>query len=198
MTALVTGVAGFIGSHLAEALIERGQDVIGIDCFLDYYPRSIKQRNLASLQEKNGFRLIECPIQELDLDPLMAETDVVFHLAAQAGVRASWGTEFSIYTENNILATQQLLEAGGLVQRSTRPGDRRERFSIPSDFARTILERRMSLVRQWVVLADLGLEALADRPPAASDRLRDLRSTWEFMEGEIPALLERYAKRQVG
>ncbi len=111
MTALVTGVAGFIGSHLSETLLERGQDVIGIDCFLDYYPRPIKQRNLAPLLEKDGFRLIETPIQELDLEPLVAESSVVFHLAAQAGVRTSWGTEFSIYTENNILATQRLLEA---------------------------------------------------------------------------------------
>lgn len=111
MKVLVTGVAGFIGSHLAEALIEQDHEVVGIDCFLDYYPREDKQRNLASLLQTNRFRLVESSLQGLDLSPQVREMDVVFHLAAQAGVRASWGSEFSIYTENNIRATQRLLEA---------------------------------------------------------------------------------------
>jgi nucleoside-diphosphate-sugar epimerase len=111
MKALVTGVAGFIGSHLAEALIDTGADVVGIDSFLDYYPREMKERNLEVVRKTNRFRLIESPLNELDLRPLVSATEVVFHLAAQAGVRASWGREFSIYTENNVLATQRLLEA---------------------------------------------------------------------------------------
>jgi UDP-glucose 4-epimerase len=111
MSALVTGVAGFIGSHLAEALIARGEDVIGVDSFLDYYPRELKEANLSSLAGSPRFRLIEGPIQEMDLAPLLEKARVVYHLAAQAGVRASWGRDFSIYTDNNILATQRLLEA---------------------------------------------------------------------------------------
>jgi UDP-glucose 4-epimerase len=111
MKSLVTGVAGFIGSHLAEALIERGSEVVGIDCFLDYYPREMKEQNLETLRQTGHFRLIESPLNELDLKPLVSDVDVIFHLAAQAGVRASWGREFSIYTENNVLATQRLLEA---------------------------------------------------------------------------------------
>jgi UDP-glucose 4-epimerase len=111
MKVLVTGVAGFIGSHLAESLVERGREVVGIDCFLDYYPREMKERNLEALRASDRFRLIESPIQELDLKTLVSDADAVFHLAAQAGVRASWGSEFSIYTENNVLATQRLLEA---------------------------------------------------------------------------------------
>lgn len=111
MKAMVTGVAGFIGSNLADALVEQGHEVVGIDCFLDYYPREDKQRNLASLMQSERFRLIESTIQSLDLNRHVAEVDVVYHLAAQAGVRASWGSEFSIYTENNIQATQRLLEA---------------------------------------------------------------------------------------
>jgi UDP-glucose 4-epimerase len=111
MKSIVTGVAGFIGSNVAETLIEQGHDVIGIDCFLDYYPREMKERNIAELRQQKAFRLLEKPIGELDLDSLVAEVDTIFHLAAQAGVRASWGQEFSIYTENNIAATQRLLEA---------------------------------------------------------------------------------------
>ena len=111
MRVMVTGVAGFIGSHLAEALTAQGKDVIGVDCFIDYYPRKVKQQNLESLAESPHFELIETPLQEMDLEPLLAKVDVVYHLAAQAGVRSSWGKEFSIYTDNNILATQRLLEA---------------------------------------------------------------------------------------
>jgi UDP-glucose 4-epimerase len=96
---------------LAEALIEQGREVVGIDCFLDYYPREVKQGNIRALLESDRFQLIEGALQELNLKNLLADSDVVFHLAAQAGVRASWGSEFSIYTENNILATQRLLEA---------------------------------------------------------------------------------------
>lgn len=111
MTSFVTGVAGFIGSHLAEALVKRGEEVIGVDSFIDYYPRKIKEANLASLLDSPNFTLIETPLQDMDLDPVLARANVVYHLAAQAGVRASWGKEFSIYTDNNILATQRLLEA---------------------------------------------------------------------------------------
>lgn len=114
MTALVTGVAGFIGSSLSDRLIADGEEVIGVDCFIDYYPRSYKERNLSGLEQQDGFRLIEKPLQDLNLDELLAKCDRVFHLAAQAGVRASWGTEFSIYTDNNILATQRLLESAAV------------------------------------------------------------------------------------
>ena len=111
MKAVVTGVAGFIGSHLASALLDRGATVIGIDCFTDYYPRSIKERNVAESRLRDGFRLAETRIQDADLEALLDEATHVFHLAAQAGVRKSWGKDFRSYTENNIDATQALLEA---------------------------------------------------------------------------------------
>ncbi len=111
MKALVTGVAGFIGSNLAESLTVDGWNVTGVDCFLDYYPRTVKEANLVPLRESGRFQLIDAPLQTIDLGSLVSEADVVYHLAAQAGVRASWGGEFSIYTENNVLATQRLLEA---------------------------------------------------------------------------------------
>jgi UDP-glucose 4-epimerase len=110
-TSLVTGAAGFIGSTLAETLVASGDTVIGIDSFLDYYERSLKEKNLETLRESNQFELIEGSLQDQDLEALLRRCDRVFHLAAQAGVRASWGSEFSIYTTNNILATQKLLEA---------------------------------------------------------------------------------------
>lgn len=111
MHCLVTGVAGFIGSHLAEALVNQGYSVVGIDCFTDYYAREFKEKNLVELKEKKGFQLIEADLLNLDLVPVLKQVDWVFHLAAQAGVRASWGRSFEIYTHNNILTTQRLLEA---------------------------------------------------------------------------------------
>jgi len=111
MKCLVTGAAGFIGSSLSEELIRLGHQVVGVDCFLDYYPRMFKEANLEQLRASSQFTLVEQSILEADLDSLLSGVEVVFHLAAQAGVRASWGKNFEIYTENNIRATQRLLEA---------------------------------------------------------------------------------------
>jgi UDP-glucose 4-epimerase len=111
MKALVTGVAGFIGSTLAERLCRDGADVVGVDCFTDYYPRAIKERNLAWLGTQRRFQFVESSIQQANLAALLADRTHVFHLAAQAGVRKSWGRDFGVYTVNNIDATQILLEA---------------------------------------------------------------------------------------
>jgi len=111
MNALVTGVAGFIGSHLAERLLDRGARVLGLDCFTDYYPRAVKEANLLKLRDHPSFTLAERSIQGADLGGLLRDVTHVFHLAAQAGVRKSWGRDFEVYTEQNVLATQVLLEA---------------------------------------------------------------------------------------
>jgi nucleoside-diphosphate-sugar epimerase len=111
MNAIITGVAGFIGSTLAGRLLDQGARVTGIDCFTDYYPRPIKEHNLSGLLDRPAFRFIESTIQAADLRSLLAEATHLFHLAAQAGVRKSWGRDFSIYTTNNVEATQVLLEA---------------------------------------------------------------------------------------
>lgn len=110
-TSIVTGAAGFIGSHLAETLLKQGEQVIGIDQFNDYYDPSMKRKNVAILQEHSGFKLIEASIQDLDWHALLNGVDTVYHQAAQAGVRASWGKGFRDYTERNINATQIMLEA---------------------------------------------------------------------------------------
>ncbi|HSC29640.1 MAG TPA: NAD-dependent epimerase/dehydratase family protein [Vicinamibacterales bacterium] len=110
MKALVTGAAGFIGSHLTGALLDRGAEVTGIDSFTDYYPRRIKESNLAENRGRPGFRFIEASLQD-GADALLEDKTHVFHLAAQAGVRKSWGSDFSVYTSNNVEATQRLLEA---------------------------------------------------------------------------------------
>ena len=111
MKILITGVAGFIGSHLAERLILDGHDVVGIDNFLDNYPRTFKERNLEGLLTGSGFTFIGADLLRLDLRSLLRDVSFVFHLAGQPGVRSSWGAEFVRYTENNIMATQLLLEA---------------------------------------------------------------------------------------
>ncbi len=111
MKILVTGAAGFIGSHLAERLVKEGHTVVGVDSFLDYYPRKIKERNVEGLVVKKGFEFIEGDILCLDLDKLLSGIDAVFHQAAIAGVRSSWGAGFDEYVRNNILGTQLLLEA---------------------------------------------------------------------------------------
>ena len=111
MKALVTGGAGFIGSHLCSALLDRGAQVVAIDCFTDYYPRPMKEANVDANRSRAGFTFIETRIQDADLRSLVGEATHVFHLAAQAGVRKSWGRDFRTYTENNVEATQQLLEA---------------------------------------------------------------------------------------
>ncbi|MBC7263244.1 MAG: GDP-mannose 4,6-dehydratase [Chloroflexi bacterium] len=109
--ALVTGVAGFIGSHLAERLVADGWNVRGVDSFTDYYPRTVKEGNLAKLRTESRFEFIEGDLNLVDLTKLLNGVEVVFHQAAQAGVRASWGQNFSAYLESNVAATQRLLEA---------------------------------------------------------------------------------------
>ena len=111
MKALVTGAAGFIGSHLTAALLDRGAEVIGLDCFTDYYARSLKEANLAANRHLPGFHFIEGRIQDVDLRTILSGVTQVFHLAAQAGVRKSWGRDFRVYSDNNVDASQQLLEA---------------------------------------------------------------------------------------
>jgi UDP-glucose 4-epimerase len=109
--ALVTGAAGFIGSHLTAALLDRGAAVVGVDAFTDYYPRALKEKNLEENRLREGFRFAETSIQSADLPALLDGVTHVFHLAAQAGVRKSWGRDFRTYTVNNVEATQLLLEA---------------------------------------------------------------------------------------
>lgn len=111
MIALVTGAAGFIGSHLCDLLLAEGDQVRGVDCFTDYYPRERKLANVAELTASEGFDLIEADLADAALTDLLEGVDVVYHLAAQPGVRSSWGPDFITYAERNILATQALLEA---------------------------------------------------------------------------------------
>ena len=111
MKALVTGAAGFIGSHLTAALLDRGATVVGVDCFTDYYPRPMKEANLDVNRGRPGFSFVEARLQDADLEALLDGVTHVFHLAAQAGVRKSWGADFRIYTSNNVDASQRLLEA---------------------------------------------------------------------------------------
>jgi UDP-glucose 4-epimerase len=111
MRALVTGCAGFIGSHLTESLLRDGHDVVGVDCFNDNYARPQKLGNLEHAQAWDRFDFIPIDLARGDLYDLVVESDCVFHLAAEPGVRASWGSRFEHYLRNNVLSTQHLLDA---------------------------------------------------------------------------------------
>jgi UDP-glucose 4-epimerase len=109
--ALVTGAAGFIGSHLVDALLAGGHAVVGVDCFNDNYAAADKHANLAQAHAHDAFELITGDLVELDAERLIEPCDVVFHLAGEPGVRGSWGKRFDRYTRHNVAATQRLLEA---------------------------------------------------------------------------------------
>lgn len=111
MKAIVTGAAGFIGSNLCQRLLADGFSVTGIDSFTDYYPRWIKERNILPLHAYDEFDFLDKDLDDLDPSGVLEGADCVFHFAAQAGVRASWGRSFDAYLKNNIRVTQKLLEA---------------------------------------------------------------------------------------
>lgn len=108
---VVTGAAGFVGSHLCDRLLAMGHEVVGIDSFSDYYERSRKKQNLAAAREHQNFRLVELDMVDGDVARAIRGAAVVFHLAGQPGVRPSWGDHFDQYVQDNIVATQRLLEA---------------------------------------------------------------------------------------
>jgi nucleoside-diphosphate-sugar epimerase len=107
---VVTGAAGFIGSHLAEALVDRGHEVVGVDAFRGHYPAADKWSNLSGLLGRPGFELHRLDLATAEVGPLLAGAAAVFHLAARPGVRTSFGPGFSGYLQDNVLATQRLLE----------------------------------------------------------------------------------------
>lgn len=111
MHALVTGAAGFIGSHLTDSLLRDGHRVTAVDCFTDYYDVAIKRSNAAGFIGHDQCELLEVDLLVADLGALLEPVDVVFHQAGQPGVRLSWGTGFEVYDRLNVLATQRLLEA---------------------------------------------------------------------------------------
>ncbi len=114
MRVLITGCAGFIGSHLTEACLAGGDEVLGVDCFNDNYARDAKLRNLRIARDWDGFEFVPIDLAQGALRSLVEESDVICHLAAEPGVRPSWGQRFESYVRNNVLATQHLLEAASI------------------------------------------------------------------------------------
>ena len=111
MHILVTGCAGFIGSHTTERLLRDGHTVRGVDCFTDNYDPALKRASLRDATANPGFELIEADLVTADPHALLQGIDAVLHLAGQPGVRDSWASGFEIYVQRNITATQRLLEA---------------------------------------------------------------------------------------
>lgn len=111
MRVVVTGVAGFIGSHLSERLLAADHEVVGIDCFTDYYEKARKEQNLQTSRASDRFHFEAADLVDADLAPLLEGADVIYHLAGQPGVRPSWGSQFDQYVRDNVVATQRLLEA---------------------------------------------------------------------------------------
>jgi nucleoside-diphosphate-sugar epimerase len=110
MKCFVTGAAGFIGSHLCEQLLHGGHEVVGVDAFIPYYPRELKEANLAVARSHRHFEHHALDLRTVCLNELLQDVEVVFHLAAMAGLAKSW-TEFDLYESCNVTATQRLLEA---------------------------------------------------------------------------------------
>ena len=108
---VITGGAGFVGSHLSEACLSRGWTVTAVDCFTDYYTTAVKRANVSWASAQAGYRLVEADLAVDPIEPLLEGADLAFHLAAQPGVRASWGTRFDSYTTGNVVALQRMLEA---------------------------------------------------------------------------------------
>jgi nucleoside-diphosphate-sugar epimerase len=119
MKCLVTGAAGFIGSHLCERLLRAGHEVTGLDAFIPYYPRAVKEANLARCLTQAGFAFHEVDLRNDPLAGHVADAEVVFHLAAMAGLAKSW-TDFDLYESCNVTATQRLLEAAIRMRRLHR------------------------------------------------------------------------------
>ena len=133
MRYVVTGAAGFIGSHLADTLVSEGHDVVAVDSFTDYYERARKERNAA------GLEVLEADLGTAPLEPILAGADGVFHLAGQPGVRVSWGSGFEPYVRQNLLVTQRIFEAAAdagvrvvFASSSSVYGDA-ERYPTPED-----------------------------------------------------------------
>ena len=108
---LVTGSCGFIGTNLCESLLEDGHEVLGVDSFTANYDQNVKRKNLNQLNEFKNFHLTETDLLTADLQPLIANKDIIFHLAGQPSVHNSWGQDFKAYADRNIVLTQKLLEA---------------------------------------------------------------------------------------
>ncbi len=108
---VVTGAGGFVGSHLVDTLLSRGDTVVGIDSFTPYYDPDTKRQNLDGARDHDAFTLVDADLRSTDLMPILEGVDTIFHQAAQPGVRLSWSDGFGEYASHNVLATQRLLEA---------------------------------------------------------------------------------------
>ncbi len=153
--AVITGAAGFIGSHLADALLAAGHRVTGIDAFTATYAEARKRANLQLALGSPHFRLVQADLLEDDLTELLRACDVVFHLAGQPGVRDSWGTDFDQYARRNILATQRLLEAAAHAQSG------RLVFASSSSVYGAVAEDRLSESLRPQPISPYGVSKLA-------------------------------------
>ena len=186
MRYVVTGAAGFIGSHLAEALAAGGHELVLIDCFTDYYDPALKEENAAALTIERA------DLAEDPLEPLIAGADGVFHLAGQPGVRASFGPDFPLYVRRNVIATQRVAEAAaaagarvvfassssvyGEAERYPTPEDVRPRPVSPYGVSKLACEHLLSAYAasyrlDWVCLRYFTVFGPRQRPDMAFARM---------------------------
>jgi UDP-glucose 4-epimerase len=155
---LVTGACGFIGTSLCEELLIQGFEVLGLDSFTTNYSVSIKRSNQSHLNTFENFTLIESDLLSIDLDPILKEVNLIFHLAGQPSVSNSWALNFQTYSDRNIVATQKLLYS---IEKTNKPSEFKLVFASSSSIYGDINTGQISEDDKKFPISPYGVSKLA-------------------------------------